>query len=85
MSKRKLWAAQLEHYPDSVQLKPYEVFNWCDEARDMESRLYRWAQVALAIQYPQVVWYRIEGTTYRGFRFGVQGHKYASLYSGEVK
>lgn len=85
MSKKKLWAAQLEQYPDSVRLKTYEVFKWCDEPQDPQTRAYRYSQVALAIQYPQVVWYRIEGTTYRGFRYGVQGHKYVSLYSGEVK
>lgn len=80
-SKKKLWAAQLEAWPNSVRLAPHEVFKWCDAAPNADARAHRYAQVAMAIQYPCTVFYRIEGTDYRGFRFGVRGHQYASMYS----
>jgi hypothetical protein len=81
VSKKDLWAAQLEFWPNSVRLDIHEVYQWCAAGQDKDAKLCRWAQAALAMQYPNVVWYRIEGTPYRGFRFGVRGHQYASLYT----
>lgn len=80
-SKKKLWEAQLEFWPDSVQLDVGEVYQWCAAHHDRDVKLCRWAQIALALQYPNVVWYRIEGTPYRGFRYGARGNEYASLYT----
>jgi len=78
-----LWEAQIREYPESVQMPIDEVFAWCDEASDTTTKLHRYVKIAMALQYPVVVFYRIEGTKYRGFRFGVDGSKYMSLYSGE--
>lgn len=82
ISKKRLWEAQVREYPKSVLLDIDEVYKWCDEQfDDTEKRLRRWTQVALALQCPNVVFYRIEGTPYRGFRFGLHGSEYMSIYS----
>jgi len=76
-----LWESQIEKYPESVRMSIDEVFAWCDEVSNTTAKLPRYMQIAMALQYPVVVFYRIEGTKYRGFRFGVEGSKYMSLYS----
>ena len=82
ISKSRLWEAQVQEYPKSVRLTIAEVYRWCDEQSDnTEKRLQRYMQVALALQCPSVVFYRIEGTPYRGFRFGLHGSEYMSIYS----
>jgi len=76
-----LWESQIRQYPESVRMSIDEVFAWCDEAKTELELASRYMQIAMALQYPVVVFYRIEGTKYRGFRFGVEGSKYMSLYS----
>jgi hypothetical protein len=76
-----LWESQTEEYPGSVRMSIDEVFAWCDEVSNTTAKLHRYMQITMALQYPVVVFYRIEGTKYRGFRFGVEGSKYNSLYS----
>ena len=80
-----LWESQIREYPESVRMSIDEVFAWCDEVSNTTIKLHRYGQIAMALQDPVVVFYRIEGTKYRGFRFGVDGSKYMSLYSEEVK
>lgn len=77
----EIWDAQLREFPGSVRLTPVEVFAWCDAAPTTEGRLGRYMQVSMAIQYPSYVFYLIEGTNYRGFRFGTDGSEYMSMYS----
>jgi hypothetical protein len=84
VSKSKLWEAQLRHWPNSVRLTPADVFGWCDEPSTVAGKLNRYQQVAMSLQYSACVFYRIEGTTYRGIRYGTQGHQYMSLYTGEI-
>jgi len=81
LSKKKLWQAQLENYPSSVRLTPKDMYLWCDSAPNPEMRTSRYVQISMALQYPIVVFYRIEGTHYMGFRMGVEGSQYMSLYS----
>lgn len=76
-----LWDAQMREYPKSVRWDISEVFAWCDEAATTDSRLNRYIQISMALQYPVHVFYRIEGTRYRGVRFGIEGSEYMSLYS----
>ena len=78
-SKTKLWAAQTREYPDSVRLTPAQVLEWASSGTyDEQHRKTR--SISMAIQYPNVVWYEIPGTTYRGFRYGERGEQYASIY-----
>lgn len=79
-----LWESQIQEYPGSVQMSINEVFAWCDEASNTPTKLHRYMQITMALQWPVVVFYRIEGTKYRGFRFGVEGSEYMSLYSEEL-
>lgn len=83
VSRTKLWEAQLREYPDSIRLTPAEVFRWCDEPSTHAGKLNRYRQIACALQYSACVFYRIEGTTYRGIRYGNAGHQYISLYTGD--
>ena len=77
MTKR-LIAAQMRQWPDSVILTPQEVIEWAAaENCDM-----RFRAVAMAIQYPEGVWYRLPGMgEVTGFRYGVPGYKYLSGFS----
>jgi hypothetical protein len=84
VSRTKLWEAQLRHFPNSIRLTPTEVFAWCDEPSTDAGKLNRYRQVGLAMQYSAYVFYRIEGTTYRGIRYGTAGHQYISIYTGEI-
>lgn len=82
ISKKRLWEAQVREYPTSVRMTVEEVYKWCDEqSANTEKRLQRWMQVALALQYPSVVFYYLKGTQYRGVRFGLHGSEYMSIYS----
>lgn len=81
ISKKKLWQEQMVQWPDSVRLTVEEVLKWCDEAKTVDGRLSRYMQMCMAMQYPSVVFYRIEGTNYRGFRYGLDGGAYMSMYS----
>ena len=79
-----LWEAQVREYPKSVQMSIREVYAWCDEAKTATALHNRYIQISMALQYPVVVFYYIEGTKFRGFRFGVEGSEYMSLYGMEV-
>jgi hypothetical protein len=79
-----LWKAQIREYPGSVQMSIREVYAWCDEAKTATALHNRYIQISMALQYPVVVFYYIEGTKFRGFRFGVEGSEYMSLYGMEV-
>lgn len=81
MTTDDLWEAQQREYDNSVRLTPAEVFAWCDEAKQVHDRLNRYIQISMALQYPVHLFYRIEGTKYRGVRFGVEGYQYMSMYS----
>ena len=81
ISKKKLWDAQLRFWPDSVRLSAHDMFKWCDAAKTTGGRLGRFMQVSHALQFSSVVFYRIEGTSYMGIRFGVNGPDYLSLYA----
>lgn len=81
MTTDDLWEAQQREYPTSVRLTPTEVFAWCDETPQVYDRLHRYIQISRALQYPVHLFYRIEGTKYRGVRFGVEGYQYMSLYN----
>ena len=79
ISKKKIWAVQLQEFPTSERMSLEDVYKWCDEPHD--KTLCRWKQIALALQWPHAVFYRIPNTKYMGFRFGLKGHQYMSLYS----
>ena len=76
----ELWKAQMREHPRSVFMPIYEVYQWCDEPTIAAVRLLRYQQIAMALQYGSVVFYRIEDTDYRGFRFGTKSHEYTSMY-----
>jgi hypothetical protein len=79
----KLWFAQLGFWPNSVRMSLNEVYRWCDEPVEEQWRKARWSGVALALQYPAVVFYKVtpEDKGLRGFRYGLQGHEYASGFN----
>jgi len=75
-----LWETQIREYPKSVRMSIEEVYAWCNEAKTGTTLHNRYIQISMALQYPVVVFYRIEGTKFRGFRYGVDGSEYMSLY-----
>ena len=76
----ELWQAQLEFWPNSIPMTLDEVYRWCDEPAEEQWRKARWSGVALALQYPAVVFYKLkpEDRGLRGIRYGVKGHEYMS-------
>jgi hypothetical protein len=76
----ELWQAQLKFWPNSVRMSLKEVYAWCGEPYENLWRSARWSGVALALQYPAVVFYKLspKDTGLRGFRYGVNGHEYMS-------
>lgn len=82
-SKIALWKAQVAEYPRSVRMSVQDMYEWCDTATTVEDMLSRYRQISMAMQYPSYVFYRIEGTTFMGFRFGTDGCEYMSLYGQE--
>jgi hypothetical protein len=79
MKVEDLWEAQQREWPGSVRMSVQEVFEWCDKAESVKQQLHRYVQVAMALQYPAVVFYHLENPRYRGFRFGVEGHEYMAI------
>ena len=83
ISKKKLWDAQMHWWPNCIRLTTHDMYKWCDAAPNIQQKLSRYMQISMALQYPAYVFYCIEGTKYMGFRFGLKGHQYMSLYTGE--
>lgn len=81
--QEELWAVQQEEFNNCVRMSVHEVYDWCDAAPTRDGKASRYSQISMALQYPVVVFYRIEGTKFRGFRFGDHGSDYMSLYSDE--
>lgn len=81
--QEKLWAVQQQEFNNCVRMNMNEVYAWCDAPPTNNGKLNRYSQISMALQYPVVVFYRIEGTRFRGFRFGDCGSEYMSLYSDE--
>lgn len=79
----ELWQAQLEFWPNSIRMTLAEVYKWCDEPVEERWRKVRWSGVALALQYPAGVFYKLtpEDTGLRGIRYGVNGHEYMSGFN----
>lgn len=74
-----LWATQLEEFPTSRRMSIQEVYEWADKPMDAAKRAARWSGIALAMQYPVVVFYGLgDSHRLRGFRFGTDGHEYMS-------
>lgn len=84
ISEKRLWAAQKREWPTSVRLTVQEVYRWCDSAPNEKTKLYRYVQISMALQEPRVVWYQLDNTDMRGYRFGLGGREYMSLYSGGI-
>lgn len=76
-----LKAKQLEEYPNSVFLEVHAVYKWCDEAESNDKKLSRYMQISMALQYPEFIFYRIEGTAFRGVRYGINDGEYMSFYT----
>ena len=83
ISQKKLWEVQLREWPNSKRLTVHDMYRWCDAAPNIQQKLSRYMQISMALQYPVHVFYRIEGTRYMGIRYGLKGHQYMSLYTGE--
>ena len=83
LSKKKLWARQEQVWPGSVRLSVHDVYKWCDEGKNPGDRLSRYMQMCMALQYPNVVFYHLDNARYRGFRYGLHGSEYMSMYGQE--
>jgi hypothetical protein len=79
ISYKKLWAVQLEEYPNSVRIKPYHILFWSNSG----DRLRKLSSLANATQFPRVLFYITDPNGgYIGGRFGLEGHQYISGFNG---
>ena len=78
-SKAQLWRIQRQEFPDSVRIDALEALMWCDKAESGQEEFIRYRQIANAVLYPNVVFYYIAGTAYRGYRFGTEPSDYVAL------
>ena len=67
-----------EHWPQAEEITPSEVLIWADQAKTQDQKLARFMSVAMAIQYPNGVWYRFPPALVSGYRFGENGPDYLS-------
>lgn len=86
LTTEELWEAQLREWPNSEQITVQDAFKWADAGKTVEAKLSRYMQLSMALQYPCVIYYRMDAPTsyngeFRGIRFGMEGHEYMSLYS----
>jgi hypothetical protein len=79
----ELWQAQLKLYPNSIRMTIHEVYAWCDAPVEERWRKARWSNVALAMQCPAWVFYKLspKDTGLRGIRFGVNESEYFSGFN----
>lgn len=92
MNKAELWKAQLEFYPQSIELTEQEMGNWIRERLDgsaegesyaMTKKNYdRAMSYAFSLLHPVRVYYRTSGRTdaWIGCRIGLEGPDYLSNY-----
>jgi len=82
LSFKKLWAVQLEEYPESVRLSPYQLLIWAHSATTLDTKIRRLASIASTTQHRRVLFYLTypEGG-YIGARFGLDGCEYQSGFN----
>jgi hypothetical protein len=77
-TNEQLWHAQLEFWPNSIELTPQEILHWVFAAKSPEQRCSRALTVCMAIQHPTVLWYRTHTYGEIGCRYGINGPDYIS-------
>lgn len=81
LSKKALWEVQVREFPESCRMSVSAVLDWCGEPIRTADREIRFMSVASALQHPNVVFYGLgDAVTPRGFRFGLDGSQYASIF-----
>jgi hypothetical protein len=83
VTKKALWAVQLQEYPDSIRISNREIFWWVNDA-PREKRDYMMYLLALHMtQNPHGVFYRTSAApdAFVGFRFGLEGWDYSSNWT----
>jgi hypothetical protein len=78
-SKAQLWRIQRQEFPNSVRIDALEALMWCKKAESGNQEFIRYREIANALLYPNVVFYYIAGTMWRGYRFGTKPSDYVSL------
>ena len=77
-SYKKLWEIQLQEWPNSVRLKPYQLLHWA-MLGTQEQRITKLMHLALTTQHSRVVFYLTDRHAgHIGARFGLNGGDYIS-------
>jgi hypothetical protein len=78
----ELWAAQLENYPQSIELTSEDMLKWADSGNTLDIKLHRFRSIALATQLENYVWYKTNlAGQYIGCRYGIKSNEYLSGYN----
>lgn len=82
LSFKKLWAVQVQEFPESVRLSPYQLLIWAHSASTWDIKIRRLSSIAGTVQHRRVLFYLTnpEGG-YIGARFGLDGCEYRSGFN----
>ena len=82
LSFKKLWAVQVQEFPESVRLSPYQLLTWANSASTWDTKIRRFSSIAGTVQHRRVLFYLTnpEGG-YIGARFGLDGCEYRSGFN----
>lgn len=85
-SRLALMKKQKELWPDSVEMRPEDIFWWADKAPSYNHRLSRLRAVAMTTLYPRGIFYRTRPDGgYIGFRYGLGDADYLSSFTNGVE
>ncbi len=80
LSYKKLMQAQRVEWPNSVQLKPYQMIAWAHEAPNNNERMVRFMRIANTTQFSRVLFY-LTANGHIGARYGLRPEEYISGFN----
>jgi len=83
VTKKALWAVQLQEYPDSIRIPNKDMLKWVISApREVQLRLWQLLGIHMT-ESPHGVFYRTSAApdAFVGFRFGLEGWEYSSNWT----
>lgn len=82
VSSRRLWAAQIDSWPNSVWVFPWTMLEWAEKASNRDEKLKRYMAIALTTQHEQVMFYITDPKGgHIGARYGLDPGDYTSGFS----
>jgi len=82
ITKQELWKAQLENFPNSVELSLADMLRWAVAHDDQQRALHVLTRALDGVGCDPHVFYRTQPEGgFMGVRYGVEGHAYISGFN----